>query len=572
MARGRTRYTLSSLSLSQGLERTVFLGLTQTRNRQREIAEVLLRNGWSYMRRLLAGQQSDEPEFPTPAVLRKILTELGPVYVKLGQLLSTRPDLLPGAYIDELSTLQSSVPALPWTEIEPVLRQTLNRPIEDVFEQVQTTAIAAGSIAQVHRAILHSGQEVALKIQRPGIAVIVAQDIQLIQILAALVSKTTLSQKYDFPTLAAEFSTALTNELNFCLEASYTDDLRSNLSKSKWFDPGKMLIPSIFWELTSETVLVLEWLEGVPLLGTKLSGVGYGDDPQAERRSITTLLFRAFAQQVYIDGFFHADPHPGNFFYMGEGRVALLDCGMVGRIDPNTQRILTELLLAIMEIDARRCAQLTLKLAESTEPVDMAVLEQDYERLLRKYYNRNLSAINFSQIFYELLQVARNNSIRLPSTLGLYAKTLANLEGVTRSFDPEVNLFEEIKPLLTDLFRQQLLGEAPLQALLRTVLDLKSLSLQSPQQLELILGGVAAENLTWKLSLAELDGIRRTLDSATNRLSFSIVVGSLIMGAATIVGQTQDSKISWISDALFIAASVIGLWLVFSILRSGKFK
>jgi ubiquinone biosynthesis protein len=257
---------------------------------------------------------------------------------------------------------------------------------------------------------------------------------------------------------------------------------------------------------------------------------------------------------------------------MGNGQIALLDCGMVGRIDPNTQQILTELLLAIVDMDARRCVQLTLKLAESTGPVNMTLIEQDFERLLRKYYNRNLSAINFSQVFYELLQVARNNNIRLPSTLGLYAKTLANLEGVTRSFDPDVNLFEEIKPLLTDLFRQQLVGENPLQALLRVALDLKSVSLQTPQQLELIMGGVAAESLTWKVSIPELDGLRRTLDSATNRLSFSIVVGSLIMGAATIVAQTQDSKITGISDALFIAASIIGLWLVFSILRSGKFK
>jgi ubiquinone biosynthesis protein len=550
----------------------VFVGLTQTRHRQREIAEVVLRNGWSYMRRLLAGRQADEPEFPTPAALRKILTELGPVYVKLGQLLSTRPDLLPSAYVDELSTLQSSVPALPWTEIEPVLRRALHRPMEDIFDQVQTTAIAAGSIAQVHRATLHDGQEVALKIQRPGIAAIVDQDIQLIKILAALVSKTELGQKYNLPALAEEFSTALQNELNFCLEASYTDELRTNLSKSKWFDPSKMLVPGIIWALTSETVLVLEWLEGVPLLGARLTGAGYNNDPQSERRAMTTLLFRAFAQQVYIDRFFHADPHPGNFFYMGEGRVALLDCGMVGRLDPNTQRIMTELLLAIMEIDARRCAQLTLRLADTTSPVDMMLLEQDYERLLRKYYNRDLSEINFSQIIYELLQVARNNSIQLPSTLGLYAKTLANLEGVIRSFDPDINLFEEIKPLLTDLFRIQLMGEAPLQALLRMVLDLKSFSLQSPQQVEQILSGVVTENLTWKVSIPEIDGMRRTVDSVTNRLSFSIVVGSLIMGAATIVAQTQDSKITWISDALFIAASVIGLWLVFSILRSGKFK
>jgi predicted unusual protein kinase regulating ubiquinone biosynthesis (AarF/ABC1/UbiB family) len=245
---------------------------------------------------------------------------------------------------------------------------------------------------------------------------------------------------------------------------------------------------------------------------------------------------------------------------------------MVGRLDPNTQRLLTELLLAIVEIDARRCAQITLELAESTQPANIPVLEQDYERLLRKYYNRDLSAINFSEVFYEILQVARNNKIRLPSSLGLYAKTLANLEGVTRAFDPDINLFEEIKPLMTDLFQKQLVGEAPLQAVLRAALDLKNLSLQSPRQMELILERVTSENLTWRVSISELDGLRRTLDAAANRLSFSIVVGALIMGAASITAQTQGSRFIWISDSLFIAASVIGLWLVISILRSGQLK
>jgi ubiquinone biosynthesis protein len=550
----------------------VLSGLTQTRARQREIAEVVLRNGWNYMRRLLMGQKSDEPEFPTPAVLRKILIELGPVYVKLGQLLSTRPDLLPSSYIDALSTLQSNVPAVPWSEVQPVLQRSLNRPLEEVFRQVQPDAIAAGSIAQVHRATLLDGREVALKIQRPGIDTVVAQDIQLIQFLAGLVAKTELGQEYDLQTLAAEFSEALRDELNFRREAGYTDELRQNLAKSRWFDTTKLLIPAIDWTLTSETLLVMEWLEGTLLLNSRLTGQGYDNNPQTERRDITVRLFRAFAQQVYMDGFFHADPHPGNLFYLGEGKIALIDCGMIGRLDPNTQRILTEMLLAIVEIDARRCARLTLELAESTKPVNISDLEQDYERLLRKYYNRNLAAINFSQVFYEILQVARTNKIRLPSSLGLYAKTLANLEGATRAFDPDINLFEEIKPLMTDLFRQQLVGDTPLQALLRMAMDVKRLSLQSPRNLDLILEGVTSENLTWKVSIPEFDGMSRTVDAAANRLSFSIVVGALIMGAATIVDQTQNSKLMWISDSLFVAASVIGLWLVVSILRSGQLR
>ncbi|NJM78100.1 MAG: AarF/ABC1/UbiB kinase family protein [Acaryochloridaceae cyanobacterium RU_4_10] len=268
------------------------------------------------MRRLLMGQKSDEPEFPTPAVLRKILIELGPVYVKLGQLLSTRPDLLPSSYIDALSTLQSNVPAVPWTNVEPVLQRALKCPVEDVFLQVQPDAIAAGSIAQVHRATLLDGREVALKIQRPGIDIVVAQDIQLIQFLAGLVAKTELGQEYDLQTLAREFTDALRDELNFRREAGYTDELRRNLAKSRWFDAAKIAIPEIDWNLTSETLLVMEWLEGTLLLNSRLTGQGYDNNPQTERREITVRLFRAFAQQVYIDGFFHADPHPGNLFYL----------------------------------------------------------------------------------------------------------------------------------------------------------------------------------------------------------------------------------------------------------------
>jgi predicted unusual protein kinase regulating ubiquinone biosynthesis (AarF/ABC1/UbiB family) len=331
-------------------------------------------------------------------------------------------------------------------------------------------------------------------------------------------------------------------------------------------------VAEINWDLTSPKLMVMEWLDGVPLLSANLNSDGNGKDISVKRGEITSLLFRAFFQQVYIDGFFHADPHPGNLFYLKDGRVALLDCGMVGRLDPRTQQILTEMLLAIVDLDGQRCAQLTLQLAESAQPVILSRLENDYDRMLRKYYNLNLSQINFSQIFYEVLQVARNNKIRLPSNLGLYAKTLANLEGVTRKFNPEVNLLDEIKPLLTDLFRRQLFGANPLQSLLRTALDIKSLSLQSPRQIELLLDRLTSETLQWNLSLRGLDGLRRTLDDSANRLSFSILVGSLIMGAALISTKAQTTELSLLSSVLFAAASLLGLWLIASIIRSGRLR
>jgi predicted unusual protein kinase regulating ubiquinone biosynthesis (AarF/ABC1/UbiB family) len=546
--------------------------LTQTSSRQREILEVVFRNGWDFMRGLLTGGKTDEPNLPPPAVLRNILVDLGPVYVKLGQLLSTRPDLLPGDYVDALTDLQANVPPVPWSEVEILIRQQLRQPLEETFAAINPQAVAAGSIAQTHRATLKNGQEVALKVQRPGIDLIVAQDIALIGSLAELASRTNLGQDYDLVGLAEEFATALQAELDFTQEAGYTDQLRRNLSTSRWYDPTKLVVPEIYWDLTTKKLMVMEWLDGVPLLLAKLPALRDGKDADTQRKEITTLLFRAFLQQLYIDGFFHADPHPGNLFYLSDGRLALLDCGMVGRLDPRTQQILTEMLLAIVDLDAQRCAQLTLELAESGQPVSLSRLANDYDRMLRKYYNISLSQINFSQVFYEVLQVARNNKIRLPSNMGLYAKTLANLEGVARSFDPEINLLDQIKPLMTDLFRRQLLGDNPLQTVLRTALDIKSLSLQSPRQLELLLDRVTSETLRWNITIKDLDPLRRSVDDSANRLSFSIVVGSLIMGAAIISTNARTSQLSLISNVLFAAASLLGLWLIVSILRSGRLK
>ncbi len=546
--------------------------LTQTSSRQREIIEVVFRNGWDYMRGLLTGGKTDEPNLPPPAVLCKVLVELGPVYVKLGQLLSTRPDLLPGEYIEALTDLQANVPPVPWTEVEIQIRQQLRQPLEEVFAAVNPQAVAAGSIAQTHRATLKNGQDVALKVQRPGIEFIVAQDIALIRSLAELVSRTAFGEDYDIVGIAEEFVTALQAELDFTQEASFTDQLRRNLSTSRWFNPKQLVVPEIYWALTSTKLLVMEWLDGVPLLLANLPAMRDEKDADTQRREITTLLFRAFFQQLYIDGFFHADPHPGNLFYLSDGRVALLDCGMVGRLDPRTQQILTEMLLAIVDLDAQRCSQLTLELAEAGQAVTLSRLENDYDRMLKKYYNVSLSQINFSQVFYEVLQVARNNKIRLPSNMGLYAKTLANLEGVARSFNPEINLLDEIKPLMTDLFRRQLLGDNPLQTFLRTALDIKSLSLQSPRQLELLLDRVTSETLKWNLTIRDLDPLRRSVDDSANRLSFSIVVGSLIIGAAIISTNARTSQLSLISNVLFATASFLGLWLIVSILRSGRLK
>lgn len=546
--------------------------IVQSSSRQREILDVFLRYGWDYMRQLLTLGRADRVEVPPPAILRNILTDLGPVYVKLGQLLSTRPDLLPPEYIEALSSLQSNVPVVPPSEIAAFIHGQLPQPPETIFAQIDYLAIAAGSIAQTHRATLKDGQLVAIKVQRPGIDLTVSRDISLLKKVAELVSGTEFGKQYEIVSLAEEFSTALTAELDFTQEANYTELLRHNLSQSKWFDPDRIVVPKIYRQLTTPKLLVMDWLDGDSILTAHIDGKAYNGDPNAEKKALTTLAFRAFFQQYLVDGFFHADPHPGNLFYLADGRLAILDCGMMGRIDPRTQTVLIEMVLAIIDLDAQRCTQLTLQLADATRPVDLFQLERDYERLLRKYGNLSLDNINASQAFYEILQAARKNYLRWPSNIGLFAKSLANLEGAGRQFYPAVNIMTEIKPLMTDMFQRQLLGDNPLQSVLRTALEFKNLSLESPRQFSFLLDRLSSETLRLNLKIQDLDLLRLSLDDAANRRSFSTLVGSLVIGAAIISTAASTPEMQLLSNILFGVASLLGLWLIWQILRAGRLK
>ncbi len=538
-------------------------------SRQGEIVEVVLRNGWDYMRQLLNGGKANEPDIPTPEVLRNILTELGPVYVKFGQLLSTRPDLLPPKYIQALSSLQSTVPPVHAQQIEGVIRQNLPSPPEQLFEQIDYTAIAAGSIGQTHKAILKGGRPVAIKVQRPDIDTLVERDMALIQDVARLMSATQFGQRYNVVDLAYEFSEAIRAELNFTTEAEYTDLLRRNLAQSPWYDPEQLVIPEIIWDLTSSKLLVMEWLDGSPLL-TSAAAQEQTAAMEEKRQAITTLLFRVFFKQYFIDGFFHADPHPGNLFYLQDGRVAVLDCGMMGRLDPRTRANLTEMVLAIASSDAQRCTQLALKLAEPLQPTDISKLESDFTRLMGRYYGLSLEKVNTAEVFGELLEAGTNNHLRWPANIGLFTKSLANLEGAARQFNPHVNLIAEVRPLMPDLFRHQLVGDDLLQNLLRTGLEFRNLSLESPRQFGFLLDRLSSETLTWNLHLQDLDGLRRSLEKAANRRSVSTVVGALIIGAAIVSTSRQTPQGAIISNILFSVASLVGLWLVVSILRSGQ--
>lgn len=542
------------------------LDLARNASREAEILEVLLSNGWDYMRQLLSGSSPEEPELPPPAVLLKILTDLGPVYIKLGQLLSTRPDLLPDAYLEALSSLQTAVPPVGAEEIEALVRRELPIAPEQAFQTIDYCAIAAGSIGQTHRATLRDGRSVAVKVQRPGIGTAVARDIALIENIAQLVAATQFGRRFDTVALASEFARALEAELDFTREAHHTEKLRQNLNRARWFKGDHLVIPAIHWPLTTDKILVMDWLDGEPILA-RTEPRGRDRDREA-----VTLLVRAFMQQYLIDGFFHADPHPGNLFALADGRVGILDCGMVGTLDPRTRGVLTELLLAILSGDPKRCAKIALELTEPVGPVDLMRLEKDYGRLLRRYYNLTLSEVNTSEAFQQILQAGVRNNLRWPGSIGLFAKSLTNLEGTARQLNPELDLEQELQPLMGDLFRLQILGDSPLESMLQTALEFKNLSLTSPRQLSFLLDRLSSETLRLTITIPEVDKLRRSISESANRRTFGTVLSALIIGTAILGSGQQTAQVQLFSNVLFGAAAVLGLWLLVSMLRSGQWR
>jgi predicted unusual protein kinase regulating ubiquinone biosynthesis (AarF/ABC1/UbiB family) len=532
--------------------------LTPDWTRQREILGVISRYGWDYMTAALQGRKDngEEPRLPLPRAFKAILVELGPTFIKLGQLLSTRPDLLPPEYIQELTDLQSNVPAVGWEFIEATLRRELSDPMEAVFAEFNPVPVAAGSLAQTYRARLTTGELVAVKVQRPDIEPIVESDIRILKGIADwLARQDGFARYYDFQALAEEFATSLRGELDFVREGKNTDLLRAGLMSSPWFEAERVIVPRVFWNYTSRQVLVLEWIAGEPILTLPLP---------ADSRELAVLAVQAFFQQIYVDGFFHADPHPGNLFRWqrsGEStqNVALLDCGMIGTLDPRTQQLLTEQLLAIVQEDPQRFAQLTLELGQPVDNVNFGRLQGEFDRLLRQYYNRSLVEINFGALLYDMLKVLRVNGIRLPGNIGLYVKALANLEGVARTLDPSFNLVETVKPLITDLFRRRLLGAAPLQEALRSALDLRVLAINLPRRLDLILQRLSSETFQLRVQVGGLEPLSVSLVEASRRVALGVLAAALVLGGSLILAFDAPGRLLWLSATMLIVAGTLGL-------------
>ena len=532
-----------------------------------EIVKIVSRHEWSFLSQLLGRGDSTETRLPLPSVLCNLLTDLGPVYVKLGQLLSTRPDLLSDDYITALSRLQADVPAVPWKEVKPYLRRELGQPIDHCFEHFHSKPIAAGSVGQVYGASLPQGLKVAVKVLRPGIEAQVAEDGRLLRKIAALAASTALGSQVDFVGLADQVLAALERELDFRIEAENTRRLQRCLEQSAFVPSGQLRLPQVVEGLSAQRVLVLEWIEGEPILAPA-ARMALEDGPGVE--ATTKALLGAFVEQYFVEGFFHADPHPGNLKVLDDGSVILLDAGMVGVFDPRTRANLLDLVLALINQDAARATDLSEQIAPPAQgvKVDRQHLQRQLDQLIASNFSKPLEELNFALFLADLLQLANRTGLRVPGTMGLFVKSVTNLEGVGCTLNPAFSFTGEMQPLVAQLLARSVL--LPQERLMQFGLDLRNLSIDSPRQLSQLLRRFSSDDLVFALQLEGLESLRATLDRLSQRVALAILVAALLLSATLMASLAQQDLLRDVSEGLFIGANLFGLWLLVSLLRSSR--
>jgi ubiquinone biosynthesis protein len=539
-------------------------------SRQAEILEVVARNGWGYFRNQLSPDPKPDEAFvlPLPNALRQILIDLGPTFVKLGQLLSTRPDLLSPDYITALETLQDDVPTISWSTIEGILQSDLNQPIDSIFADIDQKPVAAGSLGQVHQARLRTGETVAVKVQRPGIRPVIERDLDVLESLASFFGGDGIGQAYDLPGLVEEFRNSILGELDFRREARNTDKLRENLAKSTLWEPGQVILPQIYHQFSTERVLVMEWIDG-----TKLTQL---DMPPERQKEVATLVVRVIMQQMFLDRMFHADPHPGNFLYVrgsnpngDDDKIALLDCGMVAILDPRTQRIITDLLVGIVFEQPRQVAQAVRELGFTRLDVDIRSIEAEFDRLLRRFYTRPLEEINLAELLNAALKIPRDNKIQMPGAVGLFAKAIANVEGIARQLDPSFAFVEVARPVVTQALQQRVVGPEALPEVARSSFYLSQLLLELPQRFDVLTDRLERSELGLIWRWRDQGSFQDTLSKTSRRLTLAVLsVGCMLTGAilsasdrlATVPPQS-DWIVLW-HQSFLIAGVALAFWVV----------
>ena len=513
--------------------------------RLREITGVLVRHGFGSLVRQ-AGLEGEGAEhggasgLPFARRLRMVLAELGPTFVKLGQVLSVRPDIVPADVIAELETLQDNVPPAPWDEVAALLQQELGAPVDERFAEVSVTPLASASIAQVHKAVLASGEAVAVKIQRPGIEARIRSDLHILYTLAHVVDG-----RIDFPGLytpvgiVREFEAAMNQELDFLQEARSSGIFARNFAKVE-----AVVVPRVHERFSTRRVMVMELLEGQPFRA--LASFDREDpDQRARVDAAMDVLIDATYAQVFEHGFFHGDPHPGNLMLLADGRLAFLDFGLTGRLSAEMQDTVVALFVALVFRDAEAVA-LTLYRAGATEGrVDLKGFKRAVERLMAKYHGATLEELGQTASLVELVDTAARFRIKLVPEFVVLVRTASILDGIARNLLPDVDIVDRVRPWAQRLVGQRLSTERLSTDALRVLQHAQMAFQDVPLQLNQLLLDLERGNLSIRTTDTGAEALREELRQAGMRVAVALSGGALVLGGAVLLAPLALSLGMW---------------------------
>ena len=496
--------------------------------------------------------------------VRMALEELGPTFVKLGQMLSTRPDLIAVEFIEELSKLQDRVPPFSYAAVSQIIESELGVPPESMFEHFDESPLAAASIGQVHRARLKDGEEVVVKVQRPGIRKIIEVDLEIMLHLASLMERHLEEFQLNRPArIVEEFARTLEKEIDYTIEASHIERF-----SRQFLDDATVYVPKVFRETTTERVLTMEYVEGV-----KASEIERIEKEGLDRKVITARGADLILKQVFDHGFFHADPHPGNIFVLPGNVICYLDFGMMGSIDRQSREDFADLVHSVVRRDESGAMHALLMLTQYDEEPDTRLLSRDLADFMGQHLYRPLKDLHMEKLLQQLMELISRHRLQTPPDLFLMLKALATVEGVGLSLDPEFHMINQASPFVKRVKMEQSHPKRVASDILKSGVDLVRLMQEIPGELRELLRQMKRGKVKMEFEHRGLEPMQKTYDQISNRIAFSIVIAALIVGSALIVLSKTPPflfGIPVIGIIGFVAAAVMGVWLLIAILRKGR--